>query len=197
MTSQEVKAKIEALGGSIKQTTLQNYRAWGLITPPTTKTLGRGKGRQTEYDPIVPGEIYAAQRMMKSDLGFSAAQIRRFRAGFSGLPNPDEPWPPDMIVQAGALLWGLLRSIANHDLPAADELEFHVYPVAAIEEVWRVLSLEASAELLCEAAEIPQEDLLGLIVIRRRGEGTRLAAAMYPGEYKIVYPAKPLERKEP
>ena len=87
MTPEEVKEKVAALGFPIKQTTLQNYRRWGLVTPPTTKTLGRGKGRLTEYDPIVPGEIYAAQRMMKSDLGFSTARIARFRARFCALPN--------------------------------------------------------------------------------------------------------------
>ena len=197
MTPEEVKEKVGALGFQIKQTTLQNYRRWGLVTPPVTKTLGRGKGRQTEYDPITPGEIYAAQRMMKSDLGFSTTQIRRFRARFCELPNPDAPWPPDMIVQAGALLWGLLRSIANHGITAADELDFHIYAVAELEEVWRVLRREETKLPLCEASDISREGLRGLIVIRRRDGAPSLVAAMYPGEYKIVYPAKPVEAAEP
>ena len=202
MTPQEVKEKVRALGGEIKQTTLQNYRTWGLITPPVTKTLGRGKGRQTEYDPIVPGEIYAAQRLMKSDLGFSTAQIRRFRASFCALPNPDAPWPPDMIIQAGALLWGLLRSIANHGLPAAEDLAVHVYAAVEIAAVWEVLRQDlqqrnAPPELMGEAAQFPPEGLLGLIIIRRSDGQAPLAAAMYPGEYKIVYPSKPAEVSEP
>ena len=196
MTPQELQEKINALGGEIKQTTLQNYRAWGLITPPVTKTLGRGKGRQTEYDPITPGEIYAAQRMMRSDLGFSTAQIRRFRASYCCLPNPDEPWPPDMIVQAGALLWGLLRSIANHGLPAVDELSFHVYAVAEIENVWQVMRRECPELPLCDASDIAQENLLGLIIIRGSNGAPSLAAAMYPGEYEIIHPMKPAEGTE-
>ena len=197
MTAQEVKEKIKALGGEIKQTTLQNYRTWGLITPPVTKTLGRGKGRQTEYDPITPGEIYAAQRMMKSDLGFSAAQIRRFRARCCELPNPDAPWPPDLIVQAGALLWGLLRSIANHGLPAADELDFHVYAAEAIGEVWPVLRREEPELPLGEAAELPREQLRGLIVIRRRDGAPGLVAAIYPDEYKVITQDKPGKAQVP
>ena len=48
MTPRKLQEKINALGLVIKQTTLQNYRSWGLITPPVTKMVGRGKGRQTE-----------------------------------------------------------------------------------------------------------------------------------------------------
>ena len=134
---------------------------------------------------------------MRSDLGFSAAQIRRFRASFCVLPNPDDPWPPDMIVQAGALLWGLLRSIANHGLPALDELSFHIYSVAAIAEVWPVLRRESPALRQSEAADIPPEDLLGLIVIRGRGGEPALVAAMYPGEYKVIDQSNPAEVIEP
>ena len=197
MTPEEVKEKVGALGFQIKQTTLQNYRRWGLVTPPVTKTLGRGKGRLTEYDPIVPGEIYAAQRMMKSDLGFSTVQIGRFRAQFCALPNPDEPWPPDVITQAGALLWGLLRSIANYGEVAADELNFYIYAVEALEEVWQVLRREEPGLPLTETPDIPREELLGLIVIHRRDGAPGLVAAMYPGNYRVITAPRQTEAMAP
>lgn len=197
MTPEEVKEKVAALGFPIKQTTLQNYRRWGLVTPPTTKTLGRGKGRLTEYDPIVPGEIYAAQRMMKSDLGFSTARIARFRARFCALPNPDAPWPPDLITQAGALLWGLLRSLANHGVSAADELDFHIYPAEALAEVWRILRREEPRLALPETPDIPREKLQGLIVIRCRDGAPGLMAAMYPGKYEVLTSPRQTEAMVP
>ena len=197
MTPEEVKEKVAALGFLIKQTTLQNYRRWGLVTPPTTKTMGRGKGRLAEYDPIVPGEIYAAQRMMKSDLGFSTARIARFRARFCALPNPDAPWPPDLITQAGALLWGLLRSLANHGVSAADELDFHIYPAEALAEVWRILRREEPRLALPETPDIPREKLQGLIVIRCRDGAPGLMAAMYPGKYEVLTSPRQTEAMVP
>jgi len=197
MTPQEVQTKLRELGVQIGQTTLQNYRTWELVTPPVTKTLGRGKGRLSEYDPIAPGEIYAAHRMMKSDLGFSTLQIKRFRACWSELPNPDAPWPPDVITRAGALLWGLLRSIANHEVPAASELDFHIYSPEQLEEVWAVLHREEPNLPLNETPDIPRENLLGLVVVRRRDGAPGLMAAMYPGGYEVVAGAKQAEAMAP
>ena len=194
MTPQTVQEKLRELGVKIGPTTLQNYRSWGLLTPPETKTLGRGKGRSTEYDPIVPGEIYAAHRMMKSDLGFSTPQIKRFRACWSELPNPDDPWPADVITRAGGLLWGLIRSLANHAETAADELDFRVYSPEQLEQVWAILRREEPALPLSEAPDIDREGLLGIIVIRRRDkERAGVMAAMYPGRYDVITQPKPTE----
>lgn len=193
MTTKEIQEKLRALGVNIQQTTLQNYRNWGLVTPPLTKTLGRGKGRSAEYDPTVPGEIYAAHRMMKSDLGFSTQQIKRFRALSCSLPNPDEPWPSDMITQAGALLWSLLRSLGNHGVPAAQELDIHIYAPESLQTVWQVLRQEEPGMQLPEMPDIEREGLLGLVVIRRRDGVPGLMALMYPDRYEVVTRSNPLE----
>jgi hypothetical protein len=186
MTPQMVQEKLRDLDVKIGPTTLLNYRTWGLLTPPVTKTLGRGKGRSAEYEDIVPGEIYAAYRMMKSDLDFSALQIKRFRACWLALPNPDAPWPPDVLTKAGALLWGLLRSIANHAVTSAAEIDFHVYSPEQLDEVWAVLRQEEPKLPMEEIPDIARGNLLGLVVIRRRDGEPGLVAAMYPDNYKVV-----------
>ena len=189
MTPQEVQEKCRALGMNIQPTTLQNYRNWGLVTPPVTKTLGRGKGRSTDYDPIAPGEIYAAQRLMKSDLNFSTAQIKRFRALYCRLPNPDEPWPPDLLVRAGALLWGLMRSLANHGTGAVDGLEFHVYGAEELDTVWKILRQEDPRLCLTEEPDVPREGLMGIVIVRRQDDRPGLSALLYPDGYEILaYP---------
>ena len=186
MNPQELREVLRGLGVAIGTTTLQNYRVWGLITPPVTRTLGRGKGRVTAYEAITPGEIYAAFRMMKSDLGFSIPQIRRFRAYWSGEKNPDHPWPPDLLVRSGALLWGLLRSVANHGRIVANNLNFHVYPAEEVGMVWQVLRQEAPGFLPTQQPDFEQNGLMGLIVIRGQDGEARMAAAMYPDHYDIL-----------
>ena len=186
MTPQEVQEKLRVLGVNIQPTTLQNYRNWGLVTPPVTKTLGRGKGRSTDYDPCVPGEIYAAQRLMKSDLNFSTAQIKRFRALYCQLPNPDEPWPPDLLVRGGGLLWGLMRSLANHGTGAVDGLEFHVYAADELDAVWKILRQEDPRRCLTEEPDVPREGLMGIVIVRRLDEQPGLVALLYPGGYEIL-----------
>ncbi len=189
MTPQEVQERLRELGVNIQPTTLQNYRNWGLVTPPVTKTLGRGKGRSSDYDPIVPGEIYAAQRLMKSDLNFSTAQIKRFRALYCQLPNPDEPWPPDLLVRAGALLWGLMRSLANHGTGAVDGLEFHVYAADELDTVWKILRSKEPRLRLAAEPDVPLEGLMGIVIVRRQDDRSGLSALLYPSGYEILtYP---------
>lgn len=191
MTPQEVLQKMAELGIKMGPTTLQNYRVWGLITPPTMKTLGRGKGRSSEYADIVPAEIYAASRLMRSDFGFSAGQIRRFRALWTGLPNPDEPWPPDLITRSGALLWALLSNLDEHALTVMGDLSYSIYPPDEVPAVLDMIKtnhpgfVSDNYQTKPDAA-VPGDAVKGLVVIRTLDGKLIIAAVAYTYKFDVI-----------
>jgi hypothetical protein len=195
MSPQEVLEKIAELGIKMGPTTLQNYRVWGLITPPVMKTLGRGKGRSSDYAEIVPGEVYAASRLMRSDFGFSAAQIRRFRALWTGLPNPDKPWPFDLITRSGALLWALLRNVDEHGTVVKGDLNFSIYPADEIPAVFEMMNIQhpgfhTDKYQVKLDESVPGDSVKGLVIIRTETGRPIVVAVAYSDRFDVIAQAE-------
>ena len=78
VTADEVLEKLLGMGIKRDKRTLRRYAKEGLITPPNTQSLGRNKGRISDYDDAVPYEVFANFQLMHG-IGAKPEQIKIIR----------------------------------------------------------------------------------------------------------------------
>lgn len=191
MTPHEVRARCAELGTPIVQSTLANYKAAGLIYPPVVQSLGRKVGKVSTYRDEVPYEIYTAQRLSGRDFGFSLESVALFREQWlsGGTTFPDGQ-PLDLYVGGGAMLWGLVYNLVKIDMPLAGQYLFFFYPPQQMEEIFDYVKRQEPDSL---AEDLPTdtysetgEELRGLVLLRRKGDGHYLLALLYDTEACVL-----------
>ena len=191
MTPHEVLARCAELGTPIAQSTLANYKTWGLIHPPVVQSLGRKLGKVSTYRDDAPFEIYAAQRLSGRDFGFSLEYVCFFRiqwlAGIDVLANGQ---PLDLFVEGGALLWGLLYNSVQVKLPLEGQFMAFFYPPERLDAVIAYLRKWEPASL-CEDLYPPSTytdkgKLRGLVLLRRKGDGHHILALLHEHEAQVL-----------
>lgn|SRR5690606_5868131 len=68
MTPEEVIHALRPYGQHIARSTLTQYARAGVIGSPTVRSLGRGRGRVSEYPPQTPAEVVAARTLVGTTL---------------------------------------------------------------------------------------------------------------------------------
>ena len=191
MTPQQVMTRCAELGTPIVQSTLANYRAAGLIHPPKVQSLGRRLGKVSTYREEVPYEIYTAQRLSGRDFGFALDSVALFRLQWlSGDKQFVDGLPLDLYVGSGALLWGLIYNLAKIGAPLDGQYSFYLYPpqqMAEIIEYVRKLEPDSLTDELPENSRSETgEELRGLVLLRRRGDGHHILALLYDSEARVL-----------
>ena len=191
MTPHEVRARCAELGTPIVQSTLANYKSAGLIFPPVVQSLGRKVGKVSTYRDEVPYEIYTAQRLSGRDFGFSLDSVALFRlqwlAGGNEFPGGQ---PLDLYVGGGSLLWGLVYNLAKIGKPLDGQFLFFFYPPQQMAEIIDFVRRQEpdslTEELPTGAKSETGEELRGLVLLRRKGDGHYILALLYDTEACVL-----------
>ena len=191
MTPHEVRARCAELGTPIVQSTLANYKAAGLIFPPVVQSLGRKVGKVSTYRDEVPYEIYTAQRLSGRDFGFSLDSVALFRlqwlAGGNQFPGGQ---PLDLYVSGGSLLWGLVFNLAQIGMPLTGQFLFFFYPPQQMQQIIDYVKRQEpeslTEDLPTDCKSETGEDLRGLVLLRRKGDGRHILALLYDTEARVL-----------
>jgi hypothetical protein len=188
MTPHEVMARCAELGTHIVQSTLANYKSWGLIHPPVVQSLGRKIGKVSTYRDDAPLEVYTAQRLSGRDFGFSLDYVCLFRLHWlSDLETLATGQPLDLFVEGGALLWGLIYNTAKLKAPLAGQFMAFFYPPERLDEiVTYVRSQEPDSLLKDLSSPEEKEKLRGLVLLRRKGDGHHILALMHDHGARVL-----------
>ena len=191
MTPQQVMTRCVELGTPIVQSTLANYKAAGLIHPPKVQSLGRKLGKVSTYREEVPYEIYTAQRLSGRDFGFSLESVALFRLQWlSGDNQFVDGQPLDLYVGSGAMLWGLVYNLAKIGTPLDGQYSFYLYtPQQKLEIINYVRNLEPNSltdDLPEDTRNEKGEELRGLVLLRRKGDGHHILALLYDSEARVL-----------
>ena len=191
MTPHEVIAKCAELGTPITQSTLANYKKWGLIFSPKVQSLGRKVGKVSDYRDSTPFEIYAAQRLSSHDFGFSLDYVVFFRGHWlSGCEELMGGQPLDLFVEGGALLWGLLYNFALMNFAFPGQYLAFFYPLERLQQV-----IDYVRQV--EPASLPNDDFSltgdedwgkarGMVLLRRKGDGHHVLALLYENGVRVL-----------
>ena len=191
MTPHEVLARCAELGTPIVQSTLANYKSWGLVNRPVVQSLGRKIGRVSTYRDDAPLEIYAANRLSGKDFGFSLDYICLFRyqwlySSIAPLPGP----PLDLFVEGGALLWGLLYNLAKLNLPMEGQFMAFFYPPERLAEVINYVRTYEPESLTEEVFPLENYEekgkIRGLVLLRRKGDGHHILALLHDHGARVL-----------
>jgi hypothetical protein len=191
MTPHEVRARCAELGTPIVQSTLANYKAGGLIFPPVVQSLGRKVGKVSTYRDEVPYEIYTAQRLSGRDFGFSLDAVALFRlqwlAGGQEFPGGQ---PLDLYVGGGSLLWGLVFNLAKIGMPLDGQFVFFLYPPQQMAEIIDFVRRQEpdslTENLPTDTRSETGEELRGLVLLRRKGDGHYILALLYDTKARVL-----------
>ena len=191
MTPHEVRARCAELGTPIVQSTLANYKAAGLIFPPVVQSLGRKVGKVSTYRDEVPYEIYTAQRLSGRDFGFSLDSVALFRAQWlAGEKEYPDGLPLDLYVGGGSLLWGLIFNLAKLGRPLAGQFLFFFYPPQQMQQIVDYVKRQEpdslTGDLPVDSKSETGEDLRGLVLLRRKGDGRHILALLYDTEARVL-----------
>ena len=192
MTPHEVIARCAALGMPIAQSTLANYKAWGLIHPPVVQSLGRKVGKVSTYQEDAPLEIYAAQRLSGRDFGFSLDYVRLFRLEWlTGMEEIFDGQPVDLFVEGGALVWGMLYNMAKLNQPLEGQFLSFFYPPERLPEVLAYVRRVEPESLGDDNEPVEQSTeeggkLRGLVLLRRKNDGHHILALTYERNAKVL-----------
>jgi len=191
MTPHEVLARCAELGTPIAQSTLANYKSWGLVHPPVVQSLGRKLGKVSTYLDDAPLEIYAAQRLSGKDFGFSIDYICLFRYHWLYSSIAPMPGPPlDLFVEGGALLWWLLYNMAKLHVPMEGQFMAFFYPPERMAEVIDYVRTQ-EPESLTEEVFPPEKyeekgKIRGLVLLRRKGDGHHILALLHDHGARVL-----------
>ena len=191
MTPHEVLARCAELGTPIVQSTLANYKSWGLVNPPVVQSLGRKLGKVSTYRDDAPLEIYAAHRLSGKDFGFSLDYVCLFRYQWLYSSIVPMPGPPlDLFVEGGALLWGLLYNLAKLNLPMEGQFMAFFYPPERLAEVIDYVRTY-EPESLTEEVFPPDNNeetgkIRGLVLLRRKGDGHHILALLHDHGARVL-----------
>lgn len=70
---------LDNLGVDIGDSTIRKYVLEGLVPAPTTRSLGRGLGRSSEYPDDAQGQIYAAWKLLNGPIQTSIKLLKDIR----------------------------------------------------------------------------------------------------------------------
>lgn len=191
MTPHEVLARCAELGTPIVQSTLANYKSWGLVNPPVVQSLGRKIGKVSTYRDDAPLEIYAAHRLSGKDFGFSLDYVCLFRYQWLYSSIVPMPGPPlDLFVEGGALLWGLLYNLAKLNLPMEGQFMAFFYPPERLAEVIDYVRTY-EPESLTEEVFPPDNyeetgKIRGLVLLRHKGDGHHILALLHDHGARVL-----------
>ena len=191
MTPHEVMARCAELGVPVVQSTLANYKTWGLIHPPVVQSLGRKIGKVSTYRDDAPLEVYAAQRLSGRDFGFSLDYVCLFRIQWLGgaeqLPNGQ---PLDLFVEGGALLWGLLYNLAKLNVPLKGQFMAFFYPPERMDEVIDYVRTQEPESLTDEILNTVNYEengkIRGLVLLRRKDDGHHILALLHENGARVL-----------
>ena len=191
MTPHEVLARCAELGTPIVQSTLANYKSWGLVNPPVVQSLGRKLGKVSTYRDDAPLEIYAAQRLSGKDFGFSLDYVCLFRYQWLFSSLAPMPGPPlDLFVEGGALLWGLLYNLAKLNLPMEGQFMAFFYPPERLVEVIdyvRTYEPESLTEEVFPPENYEEKGKIrGLVLLRRKSDGHHILALLHDHGARVL-----------
>ncbi len=191
MTPHEVLARCAELGTPIVQSTLANYKSWGLVNPPVVQSLGRKLGKVSTYRDDAPLEIYAANRLSGKDFGFSLDYVCLFRYQWLYSSIAPMPGPPlDLFVEGGALLWGLLYNLAIMNLPMEGQFMAFFYPPERLDEVIdyvRTYEPESLTEEVFPPENYEEKGKIrGLVLLRRKGDGHHILALLHDHGARVL-----------
>ena len=191
MTPHEVRARCAELGTPIVQSTLANYKAAGLIFPPVVQSLGRKVGKVSTYRDEVPYEIYTAQRLSSRDFGFSLDAVALFRAQWlSGEKEYPDGLPLDLYVDGGSLLWGLVFNLTKINRPLEGQFLFFLYPPQQMQQIIDYVKRQEpdslTEDLPADTKSETGEELRGLVLLRRKGDGRHILALLYESEARVL-----------
>jgi len=106
------------MGVKISPTTLKNYVRWGLVTKPKTGFAPGQRGRFTDYDSVVPFEVYAANKMLAQKVSVETVRMARQFALRREIPSwfPKDPevdeikdriivWMPPEVMKTSPAAW--------------------------------------------------------------------------------------------
>ena len=191
MTPHEVLARCAELGTPIVQSTLANYKSWGLVTPPVVQSLGRKIGRISTYPDDAPLEIYAASRLSGKDFGFSLDYVCLFRYQWQYSSIAPTPGPPlDLFVEGGALLWGLLYNLAKLNVPLKGQFMAFFYPPERMDEVIDYVRKQEPESLTDEILNTVNYEengkIRGLVLLRRKDDGHHILALLHENGARVL-----------
>ena len=191
MTPHEVMARCAELGVPVVQSTLANYKTWGLIHPPVVQSLGRKIGKVSTYRDDAPLEVYAAQRLSGRDFGFSLDYVCLFRiqwlCGAEQLPNGQ---PLDLFVEGGALLWGLLYNLAKLNMPLPGQFLAFFYPPERLNEVVEYVRSQEPESLSEDLFPVDKYEekgkIRGLVLLHHKGDGHHILAVLHENGARVL-----------
>ena len=191
MTPHEVLARCAELGTPIVQSTLANYKSWGLVHPPVVQSLGRKIGRVSTYPDDAPLEIYAASRLSGKDFGFSLDYVCLFRYQWQYSSIAPMPGPPlDLFVEGGALLWGLLYNLAKLNVPLKGQFMAFFYPPdrmdAVIDYVRKYEPKSLTDEVLNTVNYEENGKIRGVVLLRRKDDGHHILALLHDNGAQVL-----------
>ena len=191
MTPHEVRARCAELGTPVVQSTLANYKSAGLIHPPVVQSMGRNVGKISTYRDEVPYEIYTAQRLSGRDFGFSLESVALFRAQWLAGGNEfADGLPVDLYVGGGAMLWGLVYNLAQIGMPLVGQYLFFFYPPQQMSQIIDYVKRQEpdslTEDLPTDTKSETGEELRGLVLLRRKGDGHHLLALLYDTEARVL-----------
>ena len=191
MTPHEVMARCIELGTPVGQSTLANYKTWGLIHPPVVQSLGRKLGKVSSYRDDAPYEIYAAQRLSGRDFGFSLDYVCFFRLHWlTGSKEMATGQPLDLFVEGGALLWWLLYNAAKLKFSFEGQFMAFFYPPERLTEVIDYVRRQEPQSL--QEGVFDMENLAdkgkirGLVLLRRKGDGHHILSVLHDKGARVL-----------
>jgi len=191
MTPHEVMARCAELGTPIVQSTLANYKTWGLIHPPVVQSLGRKIGKVSTYRDDAPLEVYTAQRLSGRDFGFSMDYVCLFRIHWlSDIEELATGQPLDLFVEGGALLWGMVYNLAKLNVPLNGQFMSFFYPPERLTEVVEYVRKQEPASLSEDLFSAFRREakgkLRGLVLLRRKGDGHHILAVLHEDGARVL-----------
>lgn len=191
MTPHEVMARCAELGTPIVQSTLANYKTWGLIHPPVVQSLGRKIGKVSTYRDDAPFEVYTAQRLSGRDFGFSMDYVCLFRIHWlCDIEELATGQPLDLFVEGGALLWGMVYNLAKLNVPLNGQFMSFFYPPERLNEVVEYVRKQEPAslseDLFAEFSREAKGKLRGLVLLRRKGDGHHILAVLHEDGARVL-----------
>lgn len=172
------------LGTPVVQSTLANYKSAGLIHPPVVQSMGRKVGKISTYRDEVPYEIYTAQRL-------SGPRLRVFRWNRSRCSGPNG-WPAAVnllmdcrstCMSAAALCCGDWSTIwPKSACRWSAKYLFFFYPPQQMSQIIDYVKRQEpdslTEDLPTDTKSETGEELRGLVLLRRKGDGHHLLALL-------------------
>ena len=132
-----------------------------------------------------------AQRLSGRDFGFSLESVALFRAQWlAGGSEFADGLPVDLYVGGGAMLWGLVYNLAQIGMPLVGQFLFFFYPPQQMSQIIDYVKRQEpdslTEDLPTNTKSETGEELRGLVLLRRKGDGHHLLALLYDTEARVL-----------